>query len=172
MKVMEIEEVKQQYLKFADSLTSIMMSTVDEEGTPFISYAPFVKKDNKIYIYASKIAPHYRHMESNPAADIMLIEDEASTANMFARQRARFVCTARNIGNEGHEEIFKLFGDTFNAKMMDMLRTLDFSLFELTPSKGRYVVGFGQAYDIDLMADCFEHVSRDGHGQQESNTKA
>lgn len=167
MKVMDIEVVKKQYLDFTSSLTSVMLSTVDEKGQPFISYAPFVRYQGKLYIYLSQIAHHYYHLENNKSVDVMLIEDEASTANMFARQRARFVCTAENIGNEGHEEVFELFGEVFNKKMMDMLRTLDFSLFEVTPLQGRYVAGFGQAFDIDLMADKFEHVTRDGHAQKE-----
>lgn len=167
MKVMDIEIVKKQYLNFTSSLTSVMLSTVDEEGHPFISYAPFVRYQGKLYIYLSQIAPHYYHLENNQTVDVMLIEDEVSTANMFARQRARFVCTAKNIGNEGYEEIFELFGEVFNKKMIGMLRTLDFSLFEVTPLQGRYVAGFGQAYDIDLMADKFEHVARDGHAQKE-----
>ncbi|MNW11167.1 hypothetical protein D3C71_2085470 [compost metagenome] len=42
--------------------------------------------------------------------------------------------------------------------MMDLLRGLDFSLFEMNPLKGRYVVGFGMAFDIDLDANLFSHV--------------
>ncbi|WP_443136976.1 hypothetical protein [Lysinibacillus sp. JNUCC 51] len=45
-----------------------------------------------------------------------------------------------------------------NAKMMELLRTLDFSLFELTPLEGRYVVGFGKAFTIDITNDTLVHV--------------
>nr|WP_236290888.1 hypothetical protein [Paenibacillus allorhizoplanae] len=38
-----------------------------------------------------------------------------------------------------------------------MQKTLDFFLFELSTMEGRYVAGFGQAYDIDLAAKKFEH---------------
>ena len=67
-------------------------------------------------------------------------------------------CTSNNIGNEGHEEIFELFNTDHGAKMMDVLRGLDFSLFELTPLQGRYVVGFGMAFDLDIDANVFTHV--------------
>ncbi|WP_088548006.1 HugZ family pyridoxamine 5'-phosphate oxidase [Paenibacillus aquistagni] len=165
MKAMDLETMKFQYLDFASRLKTVMLSTLDEEGQPFISYAPFVNQNGKFYIYISKIANHYRHLETNSAVDVMLIEDEASTPNLFARQRARFICTACNLGNDGHEEVFAQFDRQFNKNMMNMLRSLDFSLFELTPSKGRYVAGFGQAFDIDLTADTFLHIARDGHGQ-------
>ena len=42
--------------------------------------------------------------------------------------------------------------------MMTMLRGLDFSLFELTPDMGRYVVGFGLAFNTNLDGSIFEHV--------------
>lgn len=165
MKPIDKEMMKVQFLNFTNSLKSIMLSTVDDNGKPFVSYAPFVKLDGKLYIYISRIAHHFRHMENNPAVDVMLIDDESQTPNLFARQRARFVCHAFNIGNEGHDEVFELFGAAFGASMINMLRGLDFSMFELTVHEGRYVAGFGQAYDVDLTGDFFEHVARDGHAQ-------
>ncbi|GAB6927341.1 hypothetical protein JCM10914A_13240 [Paenibacillus sp. JCM 10914] len=171
MKVMDTEASKKQYMEFANGLKSLILSTIDETGRPFISYAPFVQTQGKFYIYISRIAPHYRHLEEQGLVDVMLIADEVSTSNLFARERARFTCVARNIGEEGYEEIFELFAETFSTPMMTMLRGLDFSLFELAPSAGRYVAGFGQAYDIDLTADRFEHVAREGHGQSVSNAE-
>lgn len=169
MKPLDKEAIKRQYLAFADEMKTLLLSTIDDEGRPFVSYAPFVKADGKIYIYISRIANHYRYMENNPAVDVMMIEDEAKTSNLFARQRARFVCTAINVGNEGHDEIFRRFELSFGKATMSMLRGLDFSLFELTASKGRYVAGFGQAFDIDLAGDRFEHVARDGHKPADKN---
>lgn len=163
MKAMDIELVKAQYLNFTDSLKSVVLGTLDDEGKPFISYAPFVKHDGKLYIYISRIAHHFRYMEQNPSVDVMLLADESQTTNLFARQRARFVCNAVNVGNEGYVEVFELFEQTFGKNMIGMLRGLDFSLFELTALNGRYVAGFGQAFDIDFSGEKFDHVARDGH---------
>ncbi|QHW34077.1 heme iron utilization protein [Paenibacillus rhizovicinus] len=165
MKPIDKESMRTQYLNFADSVKTLMLSTVDDNENPFISYAPFVKQDGKFYIYISRIANHFRHLENNPLVDAMLIEDESQSANLFARQRARFVCEAANVGNDGHDEVFELFVEKFGTSIITMLRGLDFSLFELTAKEGRYVAGFGQAYDIDLTGDAFNHVNRDGHGQ-------
>jgi putative heme iron utilization protein len=97
-------------------------------------------------------------MESNEYVDVLLIADESATANKFATERVRWSCTSVNIGNEGHDNIFALFNNDHGTKMMDMLRGLDFSLFEITPLQGRYVVGFGMAFDLDLEANVFTHV--------------
>jgi heme iron utilization protein len=42
--------------------------------------------------------------------------------------------------------------------MTGVLRGLDMSLFELSPIEGRYVVGFGQAFDVDIFGGKFDHV--------------
>lgn len=168
MKPLDKEKIKLEYLTFTDHTKTIMLSTVNKYGQPFISYAPFVKKNGKLYIYISKIANHYYHIENHPAVDVMFIEDEMQCRNLFARQRARFACTAINLGNKGYEDIFDLFGQIFGESMIRMLQELDFSLFELTVHEGRYVVGFGQAFDIDLSGNRFDLVSRDGHMSEAS----
>ncbi|WP_438349286.1 HugZ family protein [Paenibacillus sp. FA6] len=157
-KPVDVEKYKETYLQFIENRKNLILSLIDDEGKPFISYAPFVKKDGKFYIYISQIADHYRYMENNKYVDVLLIGDESTTNNKFATERVRWSCTSMNIGNEGHEDIFELFNTDHSSKMMDLLRGLDFSLFEMTPLQGRYVVGFGMAFDLDLDANVFNHV--------------
>lgn len=157
-KPVDLEKNKEKYLQFVESRKNLILSLIDDEGKPFSSYAPFVKKDGKLYIYISKIAEHYDLMEKNEFVDAFLIADESSTANKFATERVRWTCTSMNLGNEGNEYIFALFNADHGAKMMDVLRGLDISLFELVPLQGRYVVGFGMAFNIDIDANVFTHV--------------
>ena len=157
-KTVDLEKNKEKYLQFVASRKNLILSLIDGEGKPFTSYAPFVKKDGKLYIYISQIAEHYGLMEKNEFVDAFLLADESATVNKFATERARWNCTSINLGNEGHEDIFELFNTEYGSKMMDVLRGLDFSLFELTPLQGRYVVGFGMAFDTDIDANVFTHV--------------
>ncbi|MWC30287.1 HugZ family pyridoxamine 5'-phosphate oxidase [Paenibacillus sp. MMS18-CY102] len=156
MKPPNIDNMQQQFAAFISSVKTITLGTIDVEGKPFLSYAPFVQCQGKLYIYISRIAQHYRHLENNAAVDVLLIEDESRSANLFARQRARLSCTAANIGNEGYEPIFRLLEQSFGEPMIGMLRGLDFSMFELSPLQGRYVVGFGQSFDIDVAGEQFK----------------
>lgn len=167
IKPIDLNILKAQYQELLGSAKSIFLSTIGLDGLPFLSYAPFVEHEGKVYLYLSKIAEHYYNLENNPAVDVMLAADESATKNIFARERARFAGTGENVGNDGYEEVFQKFEDKFGAPTFKMLRTLDFSLFELTLAKGRYVVGFGQAYDIDFPGEHFDHVNRDNHGQNE-----
>lgn len=165
-KTVDVEKAREDYLNFMNNRKNCMLSLIDDEGKPFISYAPFVKKDGKLYIYISQIAEHYRLMESNNFVDVLLIADESATPNKFATERVRLNCTASNIGNDGNDEIFALFNETHGEKMVSLLRTLDFSLFEMNPLSGRYVVGFGMAFDIDVEANLFQHVVVDKKKEQ------
>jgi putative heme iron utilization protein len=171
LKRLDIDQVREQYLSFAHKARTLLLATTDAEGYPFISYAPFVEYDGRLYVYLSRIAHHYNHLEERPLADVMLIEDEAHTENLFARQRARFRVSATNIGNEGNEEIFEQFDQRFGTNLMGMLRTLDFSLFMFTVQEGRYVAGFGQAFDLDFNGTRIEHVARDGHQSSQVQQK-
>ncbi|WP_153730436.1 HugZ family pyridoxamine 5'-phosphate oxidase [Sporosarcina obsidiansis] len=158
VKEIDLVKHKEGYLQFVESHKNIVLNMVNEEGRPFASCAPFVKKDGKFYIYISRVAEHYRHLENSEWIDAMVIADEVDTPNPFGTERARWGCQPKNIGNEGHEEVFELFNSRFNPKLMEVLRGLDFSLFELTPVQGRYVVGFGLAFDVDIDGDIFNHV--------------
>jgi len=157
-KQLNIETFKQKYVDFINETKTIVISTKDRNGDPFISYAPFVKHEESFYIFISKISDHYQFIEDNENIYIMLIADESKSPNLFARERARFQCTSENIGNEDQEEIFDKFEQIHGLPMMNMLRGIDMSLFKLTPSEGRYVIGFGAAFDVDLAANKFAHV--------------
>lgn len=157
-KAIDLEKYKNSYLEFMETRKSLVLSMLDGEGKPFTSCAPFVKKDGNLYIYISQVAEHYYHMENSEWIDAMMIADESATKNPFATERIRLRCTPKNIGNDGHDDIFGLFNEQFDSKLLDVLRGLDFSLFELTPSMGRYVVGFGMAFDVNISGDVFTHV--------------
>lgn len=168
-KQIDLEKYKEKYIQFAASRNNLILNMLDEEGNPFTSCAPFVRKDGKLYIYISQVADHYRYIENSDKIDAFLVADEATTKNPFATERVRWRCTPKNVGNDGHDDIFQLFNDNFKASLMDVLRGLDFSLFELTPELGRYVVGFGLAFDVDIHADVFKHVVVDKNNKVKSS---
>lgn len=157
-KKIDLEKNKNKYLQFIDSRKTLILSMLDNDGTPFTSCAPFVKNEGKLYVYISEVAEHYHLLEKSDVIDVFLIADEADTSNSFATERARWKCKAKNIGNDNNERIFGLFNKKHGKAMVDMLRGLDFSLFELLPDQGRYVVGFGLAFNVDITGKTFEHV--------------
>lgn len=157
-KTIDLEKHKNNYLSFIDNRQTVILSMLDDDGVPFSSCAPFVKKDGKLYVYISEVADHFHLLANKELVDALLIADEIHTKNAFATERARWKCIPKNIGNDNLEDVFQLFNDIHGKSMIDMLRGLDFSLFELSPQQGRYVVGFGLAFDVDITGDTFTHV--------------
>lgn len=153
-----IDKVKSRYDAFVASRKTIVISSNDADGNPFISYAPFVQHEGKLYIYISAIAEHYDFIEQSETIQIMMLADEQDTKNLFARERLYLKCTAENIGNDDLETIFEKMTAIHGAQLIQLLRTIDMSIFELTPKDGRYVIGFGQAFTVDFAAEKLEHI--------------
>lgn len=129
---------------------SIMISSIDKDNNPAISYAPFVMIGEKIYVYLSKAANHYYNLRDNKKCAVMIIEDESLAQTIFARARLSFDCEAK-IVEDVSEDVFNKFDEVHDAKMMAMFKKMDFDMFELDIIQGRLVKGFGQAFDIKFV---------------------
>lgn len=157
-KPLDMEQIRTDYEAFIAQKKTVMLSLIDELGQPFASIAACVQHNGKFYVYISKIAEHFQLLEKASVVDALFVADEAVTPNHFATERVRWQCKTALLGNEGHEGVFAKFDEVHNAKMMTVLKGLDFSLFELMPLQGRYVVGFGKAFDLNFADDTMTHV--------------
>lgn len=135
------------------SQQTILLSTVSGNSVPDLSVAPFVRDQaGCFYIFISELATHTANLLNNPQASVMFIRPECESNNLFARERAVFNCNAKKI--ERSEPLYtiqlKAFQDKF-GEVVSLLQTLtDFHLFALCPESGRYIMGFGQAYMINI----------------------
>lgn len=156
-KEIDLEKYKVMYRNLLKRKHTAVLSFVDEDGKPFSSITPIIRKNNKFYIYISRIAEHYKLAENSDFIDVLIHADESETKNKFATERVRFTCKPHKLGNEGHDGIFELFNEAFGENTMKLFRGLDFSLFELTPGEGRFVAGFGLAFNVTVDGEKFEH---------------
>lgn len=147
----QLENAQTEYENFAQQFESVILSTVSETGMPNASYAPFVMDEAKnLYIYVSGLSTHTQNLHANPRVSVLLIEDETTAEQVFARRRLNYECLATPIDRETEEwnQIVARFERRF-GQIIDVLRGLsDFRIFKLTPQEGRFVVGFGAAYGI------------------------
>jgi putative heme iron utilization protein len=161
----QFEKIQAEYEKFTQEFASIIISTVDKKGIPNARYTPFVMDEfNNIYIYVSGLAVHTANIQVHPYVSVLFIEDEAKADNIFARRRLNFDCTASLIDRETEKwnQIVNQFQERF-GEIIEMLRSLaDFRIFQLTPTQGRFVVGFGAAYNISGdNLNQIEHLNKD-----------
>lgn len=147
----KIEQAKNLYHQLINSLQSIIISTVNEEGKPHTSYVPFIMDEQKkIYFLASELAIHTRHLLQNSPVSVLFIEDEAKTQQIFARCRLNFSCEVKEIKRD-HVQWQAIIAQLENrfGEIVTMISSLqDFHLFQLIPQQGRFVSGFGGIYQI------------------------
>ena len=127
------------------------LSTVSPRGAPLASYAPvYVDADRCFYVYVSAMAKHYGHLRKSGVASLMLIEDEATAENLFARKRLTVDCEARLVPRASEEwgAIMGLMEERLGETLGYLRELTDFDLFQLTPNEGRLVLGFGKAYRV------------------------
>lgn len=159
----DIETTRQIYRQLLNRARSLILATTNPDGTPLTSYAPFiVNEQRQFYIFTSQLAAHTANLQRTGQAGIMLIEDEATATQIFARRRVTFQCRVDPIprNNQEGRDALAQYEARF-GQIVDLLKSLpDFQLFRLQPQSGLLVIGFGQAYA--LSGDRFETITHRG----------
>ena len=161
-KAEQLTEDRENFEVLRHQARSLIMATVGENALPRASYAPFVLDAGFFYIYLSRLSEHTLELIENPVVSVLLIEDETAASQIFARKRLTYLCESRTIERDdtGYDSILTLLTRRF-GNVMDLLRSLpDFVLFRLTPRSGRFVSGFGRAYE--LAGERLEDIVRFG----------
>ena len=168
------QQVKQERLQgllgpeikeFGQERRTLQLATVDEEGRPNVSYAPFVQNQEGYFVLISDIARHARNLKANPQVSLMMIEDEESSKQLYARKRLTFDAQASVVERETElwVQVIGQMQERFGEIIDGLSQLQDFSLFNLKAENGLFVKGFGQAYQVsgDDLVD-FVHL-QEGH---------
>ncbi len=152
---------------FLKKFKSIVLSTIDKNNNPFTSYAPYVKKDAKYYVYLSSMARHTQNLDNNNNVSLFFIEDEISCANIFGRKRVVIQANSKKLPRDTKEfeTLISMFEKEHGATM-NMLKSMkDFSIYEFKPYGGEAIFGFGEAYDIggENFDELIERQGQSGH---------
>ncbi|MGK6342590.1 HugZ family protein [Chryseobacterium sp. DT-3] len=144
---------------------SVILATVDAEGTPNSSYAPFVQVGNTLYILVSFMAKHTKNLADGRKTSVMFIEDESATKQIYARERLTIEASTSQIerDSETWNTVVTKLKET-HGKVVDVISEMgDFILIALQPVKGSYVNGFGSAYFVDENLEILEHRNDVNH---------
>ncbi len=147
----KIDEAAKLFHELREKSLSLVLATVGNNGLPNVSYAPFVNDEyGNFYIYVSGLSEHTTKLLTNPLASILLIEDEVRAKQIFARKRITYQCRIDLVerNDEDYETVLNAMSARF-GNVVNILRALpDFYLFRLSPVAGRFVTGFGKAYEL------------------------
>lgn len=148
-----------------DRNKSVILASVDAEGIPNSSYAPFVQVDNTLYILVSFMAKHTKNLAEGRKTSVMFIEDESATKQIYARERLTIEAAPSQIERDSDlwNTVITKLKET-HGKVVDVIADMqDFILIALKPLKGSYVNGFGSAYLVDENLEIIEHRNDVNH---------
>jgi len=165
MTVTELDEARRDFVALRERSNGASLATLGDDQLPCASYAPLVWVDDHYYLFLSDLAGHTRNLRRCPSISLMLIAAEDQAANAFTRQRITLQGTADLVERDdfSFSQVLAEFHRRF-GKVMTMIEPLaDFHLFRLQLHSGRFVRGFGQAYE--LAGEQLQQLRHIGAGQ-------
>lgn len=161
----KIKPVAPKVQELINASKSVILATVDAEGNPNSSYAPFVQVDQTFYILVSFMAKHTKNLADGRKTSIMFIEDESATKQIYARERLTLEAATSQIERDSEvwNTVVGKLRET-HGKVVEVISEMgDFILIALQPLKGSYVNGFGSAYFVNSKLDIVEHRNDANH---------
>jgi putative heme iron utilization protein len=146
----DTDSLRQDYLALRDQVNSAQLATLGRDANPEASYAPCIWREGDCFVFLSELASHTQNLKLNPSISLLLIEAEASAGNAFARKRISLFGSAGIVARTDDtyktviNDFFQRFGDVM--KLIEPLA--DFHLFRIIVQRGRFIRGFGQAYEL------------------------
>lgn len=165
----EVKPIAPKVKELVANSKSIILGTVDAEGNPNSSYAPFVNIDNKFYILVSFMSRHTKNLRDQKKASMMFIADESNSKQIYARERLTFDVAITQVARDSDQwnTVVEKLKET-HGKVVEVIAPMeDFILLALNPVKGSYVNGFGSAYFVDENLEVLEHRNDINHGTKQ-----
>lgn len=154
-------DIQQEAGNLRSGCETLLLSTVNSDGVPEISYAPYIEDEDRFYIFISGLAAHTKNLLDNSMASVMFIEEESQAEHAFSRKRLTYHCSATVILRDVAR--FDDLLDKFQSQFGNLIQTLrslaDFQLLELVPDNGRYVAGFGKSFEIEYPDNQYRQIT-------------
>lgn len=134
----------------------LSLATQTDDGDPLCSTAPYAWQAPYFFILASTLAEHgpalQQAAQTHCAIAWMVVQDEHSSRQPYARTRLMLKGHVEQL-NEATDQRYGIALAQLQQRHGDVVSVLsqldDFSMFALTPTEGRWITGFGQAWRIN-----------------------
>ena len=152
----EIDQLTNQIDRLLSEIKSAVLATTYSDSSPLASYTPFALSEQQagIWILVSDLAGHAVNLAAQQQCSTLILRDEQDSPQMYIRERLQYEMIATEIHRK--ESLWSNGTNALRTRhgaLIDTLTTLsDFRLFLLTPNSGRYIVGFGQAYELKAQS--------------------
>lgn len=121
------------------------------EGEPnlaMVAYA-FAEDFSAFFIHVSRLGKHTTDMESDPRVSLLITEtdDRRADPQTLARVSLRGVAEILPRTDPGYAAIKKIYLERF-PEAEQVFSLGDFNLWKIMPKGGRFVAGFGRAFNL------------------------
>lgn len=135
------------------------LGTLRDE-TPQVSMVAYISIEDfsAFYIFVSRLAQHTLDMQKNKQVSLMICENDDDRPDPQTLARVSIRGAAENIqnGEPGYTPIKEMYLARF-PQSEQLFNLEDFNFWRITPKGGRFIAGFGKAYNI--TSDALKKVS-------------
>jgi nitroimidazol reductase NimA-like FMN-containing flavoprotein (pyridoxamine 5'-phosphate oxidase superfamily) len=119
-----------------------------EPNLAMVAYA-FPEDFSSFYIHVSKLGKHTADMENNPRVSLLISEadDHRADPQTLARVAIRGIAEILPRTDSSYAQIKKIYLERF-PQAEQLFSLGDFNLWRITPKGGRFVAGFGRAFNL------------------------
>jgi hypothetical protein len=113
-----------------------------------VAYA-FAQDFSAFYIYVSKLGKHTKAMENDAHVGLLITEtdDRRADPQTLARVSIRGIAEVLSRSDSNYPQIKKIYLERF-PEAEQLFNLGDFNIWKITPQGGRFVAGFGRAFNL------------------------
>tara|TARA_B100000965_G_C19575094_1_gene750979 strand:- start:1080 stop:1565 length:486 start_codon:yes stop_codon:yes gene_type:complete len=146
----EIKQIELKKKKLIENNNSIIIS-VNEDDVTDLGYAPYIFYENYYYIFVSELSTHVKLLLKKNVGTFMIINDETNSQNIWARIRLKFSAKIEVVIRDSED--FSIICEKIrykHGKTMNLIKQFsDFHLIKIIPSRGTFISGFGNAFNLE-----------------------
>ena len=119
-----------------------------EPNLAMVAYA-FADNFSAFYIHVSRLGRHTTDMENDPRVSLLIaeIDDRRPDPQTLARVSLRGIADMLPRSDPSYSQIRKIYLDRF-PEAEQFFHLGDFNIWKITPKGGRFVAGFGRAFNL------------------------
>jgi len=119
-----------------------------EPNLAMVAYA-FAEDFSAFYIHVSKLGKHTKDMENDPRVSLLITEtdDRRADPQTLARVSIRGFAEILPGTDPSYAQVKKIYLERF-PEAGQLFSLGDFNIWKITPKGGRFVAGFGRAFNL------------------------
>ena len=119
-----------------------------EPNLAMVAYA-FAENFSAFYIHVSKLGKHTTDMENDPRVSLLITEtdDRRADPQTLARVSIRGMAEILPRTDPGYTQVRNIYLERF-PEAEQLFSLGDFNIWKISPKGGRFVAGFGRAFNI------------------------